>query len=371
MPTAATASTSRGGNGFDLIRLLAAITVVWGHSLTFMGISEPWLFGRVPASNVAVLVFFSISGYLVTESWLRDPSVPRFLARRALRIFPALLATLVFTAFVVGPLFSSQPAAQYLTRPEPWLYVLRNVTTYTGSDALPGLFTANPYPQAVNAPLWTLGYELAFYFCLAGLAWVCGRRLTTGLLFTAIATGIAWYHWVGPVQIPLRIQLPVLWRIDLPMNSYLPYFAVFFLIGALLRTSRRAVPWHPAIALALFAACWLERQSPFFMLLLWLAVPYTTILCGTSMPARWGAVTRNRDLSYGMYVYACPIQQSVVSVLAPLQWGWIATWIAALPLVGLAAWLSWRFVEQPALALKTLLPNAGAATPLPHPAPQT
>lgn len=356
-------SPGRAQNGFDLIRLLAALTVMWGHGLLFMGIQEPWLFGRARPSDLAVLVFFAISGYLVTDSWLRDPRVLPFLARRALRIFPGLIATLAFTALVIGPLFTVLPVADYFTRTEPWLYIVANATTYAGRDVLLDVFRRNPFPDAVNAPLWTLRYELACYLGLAflGFSFRPARRLAIALAMASLCTVVAWYMWVGPMHGLRQMPLPALWRISLNLNSYLPYFGVFFLVGALMRMHRGGVPLHPAIAVVLLLACWLERQSVYFMPLFWIAVPYTAILCGLRMPARWCGITKGQDLSYGLYIFACPIQQAVVAVGVPLGWGWITTWLASILLTGIAAWLSWRHVEKPALNFKVRLAHAGRA----------
>jgi peptidoglycan/LPS O-acetylase OafA/YrhL len=68
----------------------------------------------------------------------------------------------------------------------------------------------------------------------------------------------------------------------------------------------------------------------------------------------WGAIPRafadRADLSYGVYLYGWPIQQALLywsdQSLQPLTLAVLAL-LATLP----AAYLSWRFVERPALAL--------------------
>src|SRR5690348_4770379 len=126
-----TDSTGQGGglqtsrsNNFDAVRLLAALSVVFSHSFLIAEGSEAseW-FVRVTGNQcvlglVGVFVFFIISGYLVTESWCRNPLPAGFALRRALRIYPGLLVNVLVCALLIGPVVSSLPLAAYLAGPE-------------------------------------------------------------------------------------------------------------------------------------------------------------------------------------------------------------------------------------------------------------
>ena len=48
-------------------------------------------------------VFLVISGFLVVQSWDRDPHLVRFFARCALRFFPGFALVVVLTILVQGP----------------------------------------------------------------------------------------------------------------------------------------------------------------------------------------------------------------------------------------------------------------------------
>lgn len=63
-----------------------------------------------------------------------------------------------------------------------------------------------------------------------------------------------------------------------------------------------------------------------------------------------GAYRRFGDYSYGVYIYAFPVQQILAKLLSPLSPMELFAWSA--PLTLLLAVLSWRFVESPALAYK-------------------
>jgi peptidoglycan/LPS O-acetylase OafA/YrhL len=60
---------------------------------------------------------------------------------------------------------------------------------------------------------------------------------------------------------------------------------------------------------------------------------------------------RYGDLSYGLYIYGWPIEQLVVW-LGDAALAWWEVFLISLPLAAACAWLSWRLVEAPALALK-------------------
>ena len=79
-------SQSDAPNNFDAIRIVAAFTVLYSHQFALTGRPEPSFFGLHSWGGLAVIVFFVVSGFLVTGSWYNDPSVLRFGARRVLRL---------------------------------------------------------------------------------------------------------------------------------------------------------------------------------------------------------------------------------------------------------------------------------------------
>src|SRR5437879_4118713 len=85
----------KGKNNFDMIRLLAALGVMFGHSFAiqpYHGTAEPILrfTGLEYSGSLAVYTFFLLSGILVTASAMRQKSPAEFFALRAARIWPAL-----------------------------------------------------------------------------------------------------------------------------------------------------------------------------------------------------------------------------------------------------------------------------------------
>src|ERR1700752_3329146 len=90
-------ANDKNDKGFDLLRLIGALLVLYGHAFPLAGQPAPGFLGN-HIQTVGVKIFFVISGYLITKSWLNDPSLPRFAKKRFLRIFPGLAANVAFVA---------------------------------------------------------------------------------------------------------------------------------------------------------------------------------------------------------------------------------------------------------------------------------
>ena len=152
------------------LRLLAACMVLYGHGFVFLGLPEPMFMQWLPLGPLGVYIFFSISGYLVAQSWERDPSVFRFLIRRTLRIFPALFVCTVLSVCVLGPLLTEVTQTEYWKSEHTRGY-FTNLYLYI-TYYLPGVFTSNKLPNAVNGSLWSLPVEFAMYLLIVIIGFV-------------------------------------------------------------------------------------------------------------------------------------------------------------------------------------------------------
>src|SRR5258708_39200222 len=165
-------------NNFDALRLLAAISVIFSHSfLIAEGTqnNEPLILltGNQSILGLAgVFVFFAISGFLVTQSFEQTANPLHYLAKRALRIFPGLFIVTLVSAFCLGPLVTTLPLGTYLSRPEPYQYVVGNTLLDQTGHELPGVsVVANPVGLEIDGPLWTLRCAFVMYlmFLLLGV----------------------------------------------------------------------------------------------------------------------------------------------------------------------------------------------------------
>ncbi|MCU0754535.1 MAG: acyltransferase [Xanthomonadales bacterium] len=326
---------------FDRLRLIAGALVIYGHSYALVnpahGATE--LLARLTrasyAGEIAVWMFFAISGFLLSMRWLARPDARRFVQNRVLRILPGYAVCLLLSALLLGPLLTDLPLGRYLSDPGTWSYVLGNLSFLAMRYQLPGVYTDLPYAGVVNGSLWSLQIEVYAYTLLLG-AGLAGL-LRPGRIVIAVLLGVG-------LTVLIASQLT---RLAPEISPALGAFA----LGALAAVHARHIPLHGALPLAaglIFAlATVLDLDLSIRRGLLLLTVSTLTLWLAYRFPQR--AAARD-DPSYGLYLYGFPVQQLCLSLtpgLTPM-----ALTALALPLAGLLGWCSWRLVEAPALRWK-------------------
>lgn len=331
-PDGAATAPRRAPSCFDALRIAAALSVVVSHAYVLTGRGErlvhDWGDHSLDLGRLAVVVFFVVSGWLITSSWLGEPDARAFARKRLLRIWPALVVLVLGTTFVLGPLLTTVSPAEYWTSELTWRYA-GNLRLLPQQDVLPGVFEANPGGRIVNGSLWTLPVEVGAYvlLCAAGLAGLVRRRWP----LAAACVGL-----LGVVQL-----LPALNT----RTESTPELLAYFLLGALARVYD--VRMRPGGALVAVGAIVVAVVSGVYVLAA-PALAYLVLFLGTRArgplvhAGRWG------DPSYGMYVYGYPLQQTLLA-LGVRDLG--AFLVLSVALTSLAGYLSWHVVERPVLAL--------------------
>lgn len=336
-------------NNFNLLRVLAAGLVIvshgielptglakrdWAHSLT--GFTFSWY---------AVSMFFAISGYLVLGSWERQPSLVAFGRNRVLRIWPGLLVMLVISVVVLGLLFSPLPPVSFFTSSQTASYFLGSISVFLVKYELPGVFRDNPLP-AVNGSLWTLRFEVLCYSVLAllGTLGLLRSRTRGSTILALIAVSVA-VVLVVPVAFGAKRTLAISALYELGR------LGLAFWLGAAVRHFRARVPLSLAGVALLAAVAALAVDTSAFVPAASLALVYATFWIAFVPDGHaLRAIRGFPDYSYGLYVYAFPIQQALVQLMPHSS-------LSALVLLSFAvtlpfAALSWHLVEKPALRLK-------------------
>jgi peptidoglycan/LPS O-acetylase OafA/YrhL len=348
----------REQNSLDFIRFTAASAVLFSHAWPISGGQEMDRFEplkllsrqQMNLGEAAVFVFFLISGFLVTASFERSKTWLDYVKARFLRIMPGLAVVLLLTAFVLGPLVSSLGPAEYFGSSQTYLY-LKGLLLKDTSLPLPGVFEQNPWPGAVNGSLWTLFYEVSCYVMVfvLGMARLLRGPVVLGLLGLAGAFNLFMNYFKGTLD---STPLAIVGR--LYGNYYIYheiYFVMPFLVGMLFYLYRErvkfALPWTLLCALTLPIALGLGGLYVWFLF----AGAYLIFQFGSwpkSPLQRFGV---RGDFSYGIYIYAWPVQQLVVLLLGS-SIAWYTNVLLAFPLTFLLAVLSWHLIEKPALNLK-------------------
>jgi peptidoglycan/LPS O-acetylase OafA/YrhL len=330
------AECMRGDDNFLLLRLIAASLVIYAHSYALSPRAThgddltSWL--GIYSGSVAVYVFFFVSGFLVTGSWLRQRSLRAFLAARAIRIVPAYLACLAGGALIVGTVASARPAAEHLTDPLTWRYIYWNLTFPEGFQFnIPGVFDENRQ-QGINGSLWTLPAEVRAYALLAifGLLGLLDRlpRLLLALLIG---------FWLVVFE---GFRIPLVGVSDtLPMLGY-------FALGAVAWAARHALILDGRVVISLLIATAIGRESGAYAYLFALSLSYTCLWFAYG-PRRLLGFNRFGDYSYGVYLWGFPMQQLVVNVI-PSATPTLITLVAWPTALG-CAMLSWHAIEKPTM----------------------
>ncbi len=329
-------------NNLNLIRFLAATAVLISHAWPIAGgpgTTEPLsaLTGH-SLGGLAVYVFFAISGFLVSASFYRSRSVPAFVSARSRRLFPGLVVSLLLVALVMGPLVTALPVGEFLSHPQTATFLVRNITLAFPQYTLPGVFTTNPYPT-VEGSIWTLIHEVLCY----GLVFLAG---ISGLLWRPRAMALALTGVFVLWLVAAFVALPIPARLMKTHEWALP-----FLIGMTFWLLRDRLPLHLAGVAGLTLAAVLARSfglpGPLYQVLLVLALSYATFWAAYVPGGALRAFNRLGDYSYGIYIYAFPLQGLVVWLYGP-QAAWTNI-VLAFPLTLACAVLSWHWIEAPAL----------------------
>jgi peptidoglycan/LPS O-acetylase OafA/YrhL len=323
-------------NALNLIRLVLAGLVIVSHTWPIAGYGDDPSLGDMKLGLIAVGGFFTISGYLITRSRHRS-TFWSYSWRRALRILPGYWVCLVFTAFVVAAIGGAVRGGW--TPGAAWHFVYSNFDFRNGDLLIGKTLAGAPFPEAWNGSLWTLFYEVGCYVLL-GLAFLVPfvRRLTwlLPILFVASTICSLVVHAQGVTGATERWFL----------------LGTFFLAGASLFSFSERIPlsWQfGAAAAALFFLCSILGVGrslsplPLAYLLLWL---------GAALPKNLRKLGSKNDYSYGTYLYAFPVQQTLV--LTGLQHaGPVAFILVSVAVTAPLAVLSWHLVERPVQRLKS------------------
>ncbi|EHD13842.1 hypothetical protein CIN_12010 [Commensalibacter intestini A911] len=326
-------------NNLDLFRLIAAFMVIYAHAYPLLptpGKQDPLLtitwFEDI--GGLAVKIFFFLSGLLVTNSLLIKKNIITFIISRLFRIYPALITLLIITTFIIGPLFSSLSFYDYYTSPLTHIYFFNNLILKT-AYFLPGVFVHNPYPL-FNGSLWTLPFEATCYILLSVFFLLGGFRFKGMIILIFIILVIDTIY---------NNHLVITWYAN--GNHRETLLAPSFSFGCLLAVYKHYIKINLWIVLASFSLFVIFGHSAYNFYFFYLCV-FISILYISSLKFII-KVKFSADISYGVYLWAFPIQQIII--LEFPQYNLLFNQIISMIIASIAGLLSWYCIEKNSICL--------------------
>ncbi len=303
-------------NNFNIIRIFLAILVIYSHSFELLLKPAPIILGR-SMGNFAVNCFFVISGYFITKSWIRTDSASDFIKKRTLRLLPAYVLA----------------------------FVLAEILAYIGNNYL-----ICPTPYIKNGSVWTLFYEIAAYFLVLILG-----------MFGLIKSDILGAMWISG----LFVVILMYGNASAEYNVLAPLF-LNFLGGAYISQNEENIKMKKIgiVCTLILVAIQVFPQSVYFVvqrlpliygpmydcqtfnfILYLFSLPFAIVYIGKYFPVMIEIVG---DISYGLYIYAWPVQSIIIYANFLTQGGVhpIVLFIEALPVIIVISVISYIFVER-------------------------
>jgi peptidoglycan/LPS O-acetylase OafA/YrhL len=346
-------------NNFDLLRLIAAFQIASYHCYEHLHFTSSFLNSFIYTFRYffGIHILFTISGFLIFSSYNRNPNLKAYFRNRFLRVYPGLWLCLLITIGILT-FFGYINHTNIFSR-QFWLWLGTQVSflQFYTPDMFRHFGVRNP-----NGALWTIPVEISFYIFIPFLFWLF-RKIKinrNAWIIIWMAISIAYNIFYQPYKFSAE-RSDFVKIMGVTIGPYLFYF----LLGAIAANNWQKIRkcyegkgllWLGVYLLYCFIFCsWLHK----FQIGYWTNVYHfiSVVLLSQGVislayTAKWlnGRILRNNDFSFGVYIYHMP----VINVLLELGYGYKNySFIIVLVSISVLAYLSWKFVERPALSLKS------------------
>jgi peptidoglycan/LPS O-acetylase OafA/YrhL len=353
-------------NGFAFLRFTLAALVMLSHSYALGGFGlQPFVstLGRdYSLGSVAVAMFFVLSGFLITRSAQNTASIGRFLWHRFLRIVPGYWTCLLVTVLLFAPFLfwidhNNIKVIFQVGDYSPWTYLTRNLSLLHVDDfsiegilnlrqlSIAGVLNHNPHPGIINGSLWTLPYELICYLAIGIFAVFGIIRRAPGAL-----AGIFLIFW--GLEALLCISPQLFWDcFPYARMSELVTLSLYFAAGSVAFLYRRKIPFTRRLFITAILLLGAGIFSGLFGVIAPIAMSYLFLSIAFKLRLKW--FDDPGDFSYGIYIYAFPVQQTLAA-LKVQESGLLLYFVSSFLVTLLFAVASFRLIEGPCLRLKKL-----------------
>lgn len=340
----------KSSNSFDDIRFIFACLVLYVHSYALLygesGGTDPFTIithFQLSPGTLAVYGFFVLSGFFMIQSLESNPLLWQYAKNRILRIVPAFWLSLLLSSFVLVPLIAKDALIISLDPGSSLYFFLKSaVFQFFGAAwTINGAFPSNPLIDNINGSIWTLKYEVFLYLMLPIVSFLVYRKRqfilygTTILMILAVAFITGNFVLFSAPNIDEYSKLLIL-------TSFFYYGVLLYLYRDVIIVSKRFIIIFGAIfVLSLFLGN--------LKLITLFVFPYLIIAFGSIIHTRW--FSKTGDYSYGMYIYAFPVQQMLVHFFQK-DLNAATLFLSSFIVTLFLSILSWHLFEKKILSMK-------------------
>ncbi|EGR1402297.1 acyltransferase family protein [Vibrio cholerae] len=324
-------------NNLTLIRVVLACLVIYYHSYALTG-NDPdqdivkSFVGITTSGGLAVAMFFFISGMLVSDSYIKDLNPIRFFLSRFFRVIPALFFTLLLTVFILAPIVTNVTLKEFFSEKSNYFYIMNNLIMDTRYYLL-GVFEDNHYKSVVNGSIWTLKWEVVFYFflwCFGMIGLLKDRTLSTIFFVFIILSSFLKLDWLVSL---------------LSDNVGILYLPMYFSIGCLFAIWKDKIFISFSTVFGFSLLSFLLNGSIFFDISFYVSVFSFVVYISSRDLIR--KLRLNNDSSYGVYIYGFPVQQLLVFYYPSM--GYYANSFFSIIICLILGYLSFKYIEKPCI----------------------
>lgn len=340
-------------NNFDLIRLVAALQVVFMHSFFHLKINNELLknfFEKFIQYFPGVPIFFTVSGFLIFWAFDRNPNLNKYITNRILRLYPALYICLSITIILLF-LFSTKSLINQ-TSFYIWLAAQMSFFQFYTPEILRFWGVGTP-----NGSLWTIAVEVQFYILVPIIYFLIKRIKGSYVLFFFFLTSVCLNIYFSNINISTLSKLSGVSILPYLFNFLVGSFFYFYWNKLKKIIENKFLVWICAyiIYFNIFGNFLSYQINSYhivnifnFISVIFLSI--TTLSFAFSFNSLSERLLKRQDISYGIYIY----HMLVVNTFLTLGFqGSLFSFISVFIVTILLSLLSWNFIEKKALSLKS------------------
>ena len=336
-------------NNFGFLRLFFAILVIFSHAPDALDGNfsrEPMvrIFGSMSMGDLAVDCFFIISGFLILMSYQNSSSFKSYLKKRILRIYPGFILAYLFCLICVVPLAKD---IQMLLSFDSWFWiksVFRMLTLQL--PWVDGVF--NKPCSYINCPMWTIKYEFLCYLILPIINYFFKNDLKLYIYLFLLSLSL--FFLTNLFNISLATPKPF----DFELSFFLRLFTAY-LMGNIFYLAREKIVFntkYTVLSIMILLGLLFNKQLAHIGLITFGA--YLLFNFAFNYKNKFlNKIGTKTDLSYGIYLYAWPIQNLIIQNNPTIDLLTLSLMVLAIAAV--LALISWTLIEKPFINMKNSL----------------